>query len=56
MLGYRVFNRSKGQIRGVNIIDTGFDKRSMPVYSEALTCPPKRSPVIMLVNWDKKGG
>jgi len=21
-----------------------------------VTCPPKRSPVIMLVNWDKKGG
>jgi len=21
-----------------------------------LTCPPKRSPVIMLANWDKKGG
>jgi ABC-type uncharacterized transport system fused permease/ATPase subunit len=27
------------------------------IYIQAiLTCPPKRSPVIMLVNWDKKGG
>jgi len=25
-------------------------------FQREMTCPPKRSPVIMLVNWDKKGG
>jgi len=31
-------------------------KRFKGKIEVVLTCPPKRSPVIMLVNWDKKGG
>ncbi len=33
-----------------------YDAKGLLITSIAVTCPPKRSPVIMLVNWDKKGG
>jgi len=39
--------------QGISILALPF---IFDIPGEVVTCPPKRSPVIMLVNWDKKGG